>query len=171
MLDALKKILSFRGNWVPQMPLGFRTLILVMWAIEPITRGIDYITGDRPGTTTSLSAVEGAFPLWVWGTFCLVGGCLILGGFATRWRTVTIAGLHITGATYFALAIGLSDTAISRGGDGFRTPVMFFVFALTFWASAIGYAVLRRDRLVVITDVDGSPDAKALDGSPTTHNG
>ncbi|AXH49784.1 minor tail protein [Gordonia phage Pleakley] len=169
MLDRLKSLLPRKGNWTPLIPIHIRAVILALWAIEPITRGLDYITGDKPGVTQSLSAVEGAFPLQVWGAFCLTGGVLILTGFAGRWRRVAITGLHIAGATYCALAIGLTDTAIGRGGDGFRTPVMFFVFALTFWSAAIGYAVIRRDRLVVIEDDD--PDAKALDGSPTPDHG
>lgn len=169
MLDRLKNFLPRKGNWTPLIPIRIRVVILALWAIESITRGLDYITGDRPDTSRSLSAVEAAFPLQMWGTFCIVGGGLVLAGFAGRWRRVAIAGLHITGATYFSLAIGLTDTAIGRGGDGFRTPVMFLVFAMTFWSAAIGYAVAGRDRLVVIDD-DG-PDAKALnaalDGSST----
>lgn len=170
MLDRLKRFRPKRliprpGEWTPLIPIQVRAVILALWAIEPISRGLDYITGDKPDVTQSLSAIEAAFPIQVWGIFCLTSGILILSGFAGRWRRIAIAGLHIAGATYCALAVGLADAAISRGGDGFRTPVMFFVFGLTFWAAAIGYGVARRDRLVVIDDDD--PEAKAYDGDPS----
>lgn len=163
MIDWLKDQLPRTGDWTPTIPFPFRAVILALWAIEPISRGLDYLTGDGPNVTQSLSNVEAAFPLPVWGLFCLTAGCLILAGYAGRWRRVSILGLHLAGATYFALAVGLTAVAWDRGGDGFRTPVMFFVFSLTYWSAALGYAINNRTRLVVVDD----PDAKASDGSPS----
>nr|AAY16513.1 hypothetical protein GTE5p031 [Gordonia phage GTE5] len=169
MLDRLKDHLPEKGGWVPLIPLPVRMIILILWAIEPISRGLDYITGDAPNVTQSLNAVEGALPLQAWGAFCLTAGVLILAGFAGRWKRIAISGLHIAGATYFCLAVGLTDTAIERGGDGFRTPVMFFIFALTYWCAAFGYALVRREQVVVVTD-DGPEDAKVPDGTADPHH-
>ena len=169
MLDRLKRLLPKTGDWTPLIPLRIRAVILIVWAIEPIARGIDYLTGDGPGVTQSLTEVEAAFPLPMWGLFCLSGGSMILIGFAGRWRRVSIIGLHITGATYFALAVGLAAVAAGRDWDGFRTPMMFFVFAITFWAAAIGYATERRDQLVVLDD---DPETKVNDrGTPDPDDG
>ncbi|QDF19160.1 minor tail protein [Gordonia Phage Lollipop1437] len=168
MLDRLKQALPERGDWVPLIPLPIRMIILILWAIEPISRGLDYITGDGPNVTQSLNAVESAFPLHVWGIFCFVSGVLILAGFAGRWKKIAITGLHLAGATYFALACGLTDTAIDRGGDGFRTPVMFFIFSLTYWCAAFGYAFIRREPVVVVDD--DPEDAKVPDGTANPHD-
>lgn len=121
-----------RGDWVPLIPTSFRWPILAMWVIEPVVRGIDYVTGDGPNTTNSL-------PLWAWGPLYLAGGSLSISGFLLRWPRMTILGLHIAGTTYAAMALGLAVKASERGGDGFRTPVMFAVFAFTFWFAAFGY--------------------------------
>lgn len=169
MVTTLKGLIPKRGEWTPLIPIVARMFILYLWASEPISRGLDYITGDGPNVTRSLTAIEAALPLHVWGLFCLAGGGLVVMGFSGRWRLFAIAGLHICGVTYFGLAIGLSEPVVDRGGDGFRTPWMFFVFALTFWAAAIGYAAApRKDRLVVIDGDD--PEVKALDGDPAPHN-
>lgn len=169
MLASLKDMLPKRGQWTPLIPIVVRMFILYLWASEPISRGLDYVTGDGPNVTRSLSAIEAALPLHVWGLFCLTGGGMIVIGFTGRWRLVAIAGLHICGVTYFGLAVGLTEQVWGRGGDGFRTPWMFFVFALTFWAAAIGYAAApRKDRLVVIDGDD--PEVKSLDGDPAPHN-
>lgn len=162
MLNWLKDRLPRQGDWTPTIPFPLRAVILAVWAFEPISRGLDYITGDGPNVTRSLTKVEAAFPLPVWGIFCLIAGILIVFGFAGRWRQMSILGLHLAGATYFALGVGLAAAVIERGGDGFRTPVMFFVFAITYWSAAVGYAMNSRTRLVVVDD----PDAKATDGSP-----
>lgn len=164
MLDKIKARLPRTGDWTPTIPFPLRAVILAVWAFEPISRGLDYLTGDGPNVTQSLSFIEAAFPLQIWGFFCLTAGILIVLGFAGRWRQISILGLHLAGATYFALAVGLSATVFERGGDGFRTPVMFFVFAITYWSAAIGYAMnSNRTRLVVVDD----PEEKASDGSPT----
>ncbi|AKI28682.1 hypothetical protein GTE6_40 [Gordonia phage GTE6] len=128
-----------RGDWVPLIPTSFRWPILALWVLEPVVRGIDYVTGDGPNTTNSLTFVEQAMPLWAWGLLFLAGGSLSISGFLLRWPRMTILGLHIAGTTYAAMALGLTVKAVERGGDGFRTPVMFAVFALTFWFAAFGY--------------------------------
>lgn len=134
-----------RDEWMPLIPPRFRWPILILWVLEPITRGLDYITGDSPGTTTSLTFIEQAMPLQAWGALCLIGGVGITVGFIWRSPIIRLGGLHIAGATYATLTIGLAARTIERGGDGFRTPTMFAIFALTYWCAALGYAVAERD--------------------------
>ena len=128
-----------RGEWVPLVPTPFRWSILALWVLEPVVRGIDYVTGNGLTTTNSLTFVEQAMPLWAWGLLFLAGGALSTGGLLLRWPRMTILGLHIAGTTYAAMALGLAVKVFERGGEGFRTPVMFAVFALTFWFAAFGY--------------------------------
>ncbi|QZD98893.1 membrane protein [Gordonia phage Tracker] len=154
------------GRWTPLIPLPVRVVILALWALEPISRGLDYLTGDQPGVTQSLTRIEQAFPLQVWGGFCFISGAMILVGFAGRWRRLAILGLYFAGATYVALGCGLAAVVIERGGDGFRTPVMFFVFGLTYWAAAIGYMMSGPPELIVVDSNDS--DEKVPDGSPST---
>ncbi|QGH79294.1 minor tail protein [Gordonia phage Sukkupi] len=166
MINFLRSRLPRMGDWTPTIPFPLRAAILALWAFEPVSRGVDYLTGADLKNTTTLSEVEKAFPLPVWGLFCLVSGIMILVGFAGRWRRVSILGLYFAGATYLALAVGFASAVWDRGGDGFRTPVMFLVFGLTYWLAAIGYVVNNKPRLVVVDD-DELPDAKVPDGSPT----
>lgn len=128
-----------RGEWVPLVPTPFRWSILALWVLEPVVRGIDYVTGNGLTTTNSLTFVEQAMPLWAWGLLFLAGGTLSTSGLLLRWPRMTILGLHIAGTTYAAMALGLAMKVFERGGEGFRTPVMFAVFALTFWFAAFGY--------------------------------
>ncbi|WGH20834.1 hypothetical protein QLT00_gp51 [Gordonia phage Commandaria] len=167
MLFVLRGWLPRTGDWTPLIPVQVRAVILALWALEPISRGIDYVTGDKPGITASLTKIEQAFPIQVWGLLCLLSGIMVLVGFAGRWRRLAILGLYFAGATYFALGCGFAHAVFERGGDGFRTPVMFFVFALTYWAAAIGYVISRPPELIVIEDNDSDPDTKVPDGSPT----
>lgn len=152
-----------RGDWVPLIPERFRWPILLLWAAEPIARGMDYITGDAPGTTQSLTFVEQAMPLQGWGTLCLVGGLLVLFGYVGRWVMVSVWGLHLVASTYAALAVGLVAKTIERGGDGFRTPVMFAVFAITFWLAALGYLAGEKQRKLLggTVAVEDGPSAPA----------
>ncbi|WGH22059.1 hypothetical protein [Gordonia phage MerCougar] len=161
LLDRLPRL----GEWTPTVPFPLRAVILALWALEPISRGLDYITGEHNPTAT-LSKVEAAFPLWFWGLLCLASGILILTGFAGRWRRVSIIGLYFAGAAYIALACGFTAAVYERGGDGFRTPITFFVLGFTYWAAALGYAINQQPRLIVVDD-DDDPDVKVSDGSPT----
>lgn len=130
---------KIRGNWVPLIPLGFRWPILLLWMLEPIARGLDYVTGENPETSHSLTFVESAMPLQVWGCLFLTGGIFTAIGFGMLWPRMAILGLHIAGTTYASMSLGLAVETLKLDGDGFRTPVMFAVFAATFWLAAFGY--------------------------------
>lgn len=139
------KSLLRKGTWTPLLPYEARIFVVMLPCAEAILRGIDYVTGDQDSTTQSLTFVEKAMPLAVWGVLFLVAGLLTALGFWRKWVWVCVAGLHVGGATYMSMAVGLAAKAWERGGDGFRTPVMFVVFALAFWGMAIGYSMQARD--------------------------
>lgn len=140
----MRPFLIRRGNWTPLLPVAVRLLVVMLPPLETFFRGLDYITGDQPGTTSSLTFVEQALPLWGWGLLCLVSSVLILAGFAGRWPNPAIIGFAIGGSTYLSLAYGLALKTLERGGDGFRTPTMFVVFGLVFWGMAWGYYLQVR---------------------------
>lgn len=128
-----------RGTWTPLPPLPARLAVIAVPPLETMARGWDYITGDQPSTTNSLTFVEQLMPLWVWGLLCIVSASLVYLGFFGRWAAPSVIGFALGGSTYTALAYGLALKTLERGGDGFRTPVMFAVFGLVFWGLAYGY--------------------------------
>lgn len=146
-----------RNWWILRLPVPLRFAILFAWGLEPISRGVDYITGDKPGITSSLSYVEDSAPLWFWGLCCLIGGLLVCFGLFFRWLWPLIAGSLLCGATYFTLSIGLIMVCIDRGGDGFRTPVMFLLFSFTWFVMGFGYwGKVRQQQLM--TDWEDESD-------------
>lgn len=133
-----------RGRWTPLLPLTVRLMVVTLPPLETLLRGIDYVTGDQPSTTNSLTFVEQLLPLWGWGLLCIVSALCILVGFAGRWPGPAIFGFAVGGSTYLSLTYGLALKTVERGGDGFRTPVMFAVFGLVFWGMAWGYYLQVR---------------------------
>lgn len=133
-----------RGTWTPLLPVAIRLLVVALPPLETLLRGIDYVTGDQPSTTNSLTFVEQLLPLWAWGVLCIGSAVMILAGFAGRWPHPAIVGFALGGSTYLSLAYGLALKTVERGGDGFRTPTMFIVFGLVFWGMAWGYYLQVR---------------------------
>lgn len=143
-MPKLNKLLR-KGNWSPLLPYGARMIVVILLQIEAILRGLDYVTGDYENTASSLTFVEKAMPLEVWGTFFLIAGVLSLIGYWRKWPYVCIAGMFVGGGAYSALAAGFILKTIERGGDGFRTPTMFLVFAFAFWGMAVGYSIQMKE--------------------------
>ena len=56
-----------KGDWRPGLPSDVSMILLILLAVQAVNRGIDYLMGDRDTTTNSLTVVEQAMPLWVWG--------------------------------------------------------------------------------------------------------
>lgn len=138
-----------RDWWALAMPTRFRFAILCCWTLEPIIRGIDYITGESTSTSYRLSVVENAAPLSFWGALFLLGGILTLLGIAGRWMWPISVGSLVCGATYLTIALGLTVECIERGGDGFRTPTMFAIFGITWLTMAIGYRSQLRQKEIL----------------------
>lgn len=129
-----------RGTWQPLLPPRYRwpTVLLLVFA-SPVA-GIDFLLGEN---SAAQSVVEQSMPAAVWGALFLLGGTLAVGGYVGRWPHVCIAGLHIAGALWMALAVGVGFTQID-GMGGFRGPYVYLAVSLASWFSALGYADQTR---------------------------
>ena len=119
------------GSWAPGLQSDLTLVAMWAFGLEAFVRGIDYATGDRADVTSSLSVVESAMPLPMWGAIILVGAILFLGGVIFKKHNPIIAGSLILMATYMALAVGLFMRMVERGWpwDGFRSPLLFAAVA------------------------------------------
>ena len=123
-------------RWRPAMTGGFYWVVVVVYALEATTRAADYLGGDRPGITRSLTVIEQAMPLAWWGAILLAVAAMVVAGVVSRRPKLVIVGAVVAGAAYMALAYGLTLKMLERGmpPDGYRTPVDFGAKALVWWA-------------------------------------
>lgn len=130
----MPSLTTLRGPWRPGMPQDVSALIVTVFAVQMVVRGLDYITGDRDGITTSLTVVERAMPLQAWGALFLAAAGTILTGMALRHATPIIYGALLAAGLYAGLTWGLTLRMIERGWpwDGWRTPTQFLT-AVAFW--------------------------------------
>lgn len=92
-------------------------------------RGFDYATGnDR--VSQSLSIVEDAFPLPVWGAFTLVAAVVLAVGITVRVHALVFVGHGLLAGVYLALGAGVASSVAGMGGwwDGIRSggDLLFF---------------------------------------------
>lgn len=153
------RIKSLQGKWRPGMPQEVSVVITILFTLETLVRGLDYITGDREGITLSLTVVETAFPLQVWGALLILSSLSIFVGIILRRPWWIIYGSFATSSIYLGLTWGLFLKMLERGWpwDGYRTPVMFLV-VVAFW-SLIGWGthVMTLARAVSEEVSDGGP--------------
>lgn len=130
-----------RGTWEPLIPPKFRwPVVLILVLASPIA-GVDFMMGEK---AAAQSVIEQSMPAWAWGALFLAAGVFAVGGYVGRWPRTCILGLHMAGALWFALAVGVGWTQID-GFGGFRGPYVYLAVALTSWLSAIGYADQIRE--------------------------
>lgn len=97
-----------RGTWSAGYPPGIHQFLLVLLTCELILRGMDYFTGDRVKTATSLlTIVERAMPLTWWGLLCLASATMIITGIIGRWANVIVAGALLASGIYGGLSWGM----------------------------------------------------------------
>lgn len=144
-----------RGDWTPGLQPDLSLVFMILLAVEVAVRGIDYLGGDREDVTQSLTVVQSAMPLQMWGVLLLAAGGTFLFGVLTRSFAPLIFGAVSIMAIYGALAFGLFLRMVERGWpwDGFRTPLMFTVFALMFALYAFS-AYLKRSAYRVETRME-----------------
>ena len=128
-----------RGGWVPLLPLPWRMAVMALIPITPVLLGVDYLMGESGSTLTQ---VEKAMPLDVWGWLLIVSGAAIFLGFGMRWRLVTIGALWVSGSVLLTLAAGIGAETIDWEG-GFRGPWLYAVFGLASWLTAGGYIAMK----------------------------
>lgn len=129
-----------RGDWVPLLPPAARLAVVMIVPLINLGWGVDYVLPSE-STAHSLSVVERAMPMVVWGVLCLAAGIVSLVGFIGRWRRVAAVGLWIGGSTFFALAAGQwAAVAGVPWLDGVRGPILATVVAAAQLGMAAGYA-------------------------------
>ncbi|AEK36232.1 putative membrane protein [Corynebacterium variabile DSM 44702] len=123
-----------RGQWRPGMPQDVSALIVTVFTVQMLIRGLDYITDDRDGVTASLTVVERAMPLQAWGVLFLAAAGAVIAGMALRRSAIIISGALLAAGLYAGLTWGLTLRMIERGWpwDGWRTPTQFLT-AVAFW--------------------------------------
>lgn len=138
-------MIRWQGHWRPGLPAPVSRFILWLMTAEAMSRGIDYVTGDRPGVTSSLTVIEAALPLPVWGLlFLIVASVTTLGVGLRRYWLITY-GAFFTGGLYAILSVGLFLRMVERGWpwDGWRTPVHFLMMG-GLWAAVAAGTIWRR---------------------------
>lgn len=144
MIGAAKAALGFMGKerrseWWRDAAPRLLVLFVGVWGIEPMSRGIDFILGDAPQVRSSLTELEQSAPLWFWGTVTLIGGFLVFSGAMLKSFRALAAGCLVVGATYGTTTAGLIAICVDRGGDGFRTPVLFGLYSLSWVLASVAF--------------------------------
>lgn len=115
-----------QGDWQPGMPTFISLVILGLFTAQGANRGVDYITGDRPDVTQSLTVVEQAMPLHYWGVLFLIASTVVATGVLFRRAQVIITGCLFFVVLYSGITWGLTVKMLTR-----MTPVEEFRHTLT----------------------------------------
>ena len=115
-----------QGDWQPGMPTFISFVILGLFTTQGANRGVDYITGDRPDVTQSLTVVEQAMPLHYWGVLFLIASTVVAAGMLFRRAQVIITGCLCFVVLYSGITWGLTVKMLTR-----MTPVEDFWHVLT----------------------------------------
>ena len=115
-----------QGDWQPGMPTFISLVILGLFTVQGANRGVDYITGDRPDVTQSLTVVEQAMPLHYWGVLFLIASTVVAAGMLFRRAQVIITGCLFFVVLYSGITWGLTVKMLTR-----MTPVEDFRYILT----------------------------------------
>lgn len=105
--------------------------------LAAVSRGLDYLLPPR-GPLNTLSVIEKAMPIELWGALFLVGGLFgLVGLYVNRWPIAAV-GHVILLATYAAFAVGAFLDVLGRDSlEGWRTPLDWaLVFAVIHWGFA-----------------------------------
>lgn len=115
-----------QGYWRPGMPALISLVILCLFTFQGANRGVDYITGDRPDVTQSLTVVEQAMPLHYWGVLFLIASTVVAAGMLFRRAQAIITGCLFFVVLYSGITWGLTVKMLTR-----MTPVEDFKHILT----------------------------------------
>ena len=134
-MPRLIPVRTDRSRWEPGLQPDMSLMVMYLLSLEPLVRGIDYITGDDGTFNRALRIVEDAMPLWIWGVIFTAAAVLFLTGVTRRKHNFIIAGSILMVATYGAFSVGAIFEIASEGWpwDGYRRVVMYIV-----WASVYG---------------------------------
>lgn len=124
-----------RDWWALGIPSRYRFVILVLFTVEGINRGVRYLLID-PSTRSALSALEQAMPLPVWGAVFLLGSTAVIAGILTRWLWPIANGALVLGAAYATLAVGL---AFDGNLTSISNYILLFVISGVWFTVFLGY--------------------------------
>ena len=119
------------GSWEPGR-LGLRDSIgiTVLLIAVAMVRGIDYIT-PAPISTTALSIVEQAAPLWAWGMGFMIPAVVLAASTLTRVHLGVWVGHWLLAIAYVSLAVGLGAEYVTRPWlDGIRSATAMMLPAI-----------------------------------------
>lgn len=113
------------GSWEPgRLNLVDSIALTGALAFLAFIRGFDYLTpkSSQVPPSPALSAIEQAFPLWVWGLGFAVPAILLALFTVLRIHRGVWFGHWILAVVYFALVVGLGGEYITRPWfDGIRS--------------------------------------------------
>lgn len=137
-----------RGRWRAGMPQDVSALIVIMFTLQMLNRGVDYLGGDRDGVTVSLAVAERAMPLQMWGVLFTAVSLTIFAGIFLRREMPIIYGSVVAAGLYGGLSWGLFLLMVERGWpwDGWRTPCQFLTAGLFWMLIAYGTRVMAKAR-------------------------
>ena len=147
-MPRLIPVRTDRRRWEPGLQPDLSLTVMYLLSIEPLVRGIDYITGDRASASSALRPVEEAMPLWAWGIIFITASALFLAGITRRKHNFIIAGSILIVATYGAFAAGVMIEIIGEGWpwDGYRRIVMYAIWAAVYGVFAWSVYLKRLAR-------------------------
>ena len=151
-----------QGDWSPGMPSLISFIVFGLFTVQGAIRGVDYITGDRPDVTQSLTVVEQAMPLQWWGALFLMASLVVTVGMVFRRHNIIIAGCLYFVVLYSGITWGLTMKMLTRMtplSDFWAalvdpdihapTPFMWVVIILMCVGCATLTAVVKKHRLLV----------------------
>jgi hypothetical protein len=103
------------GGWAPARKNNLLLALQVFFVVQSASRGMDYVQPRPSGPPApSLTSIEAALPLPVWGTACLLAAAAIVCGLFGGWAGPIIAGHAALAGLYAAFSYGLLDQAPLR---------------------------------------------------------
>lgn len=103
------------GSWQPWRVNWLILAVEAFMTLQSASRGMDYVQ-DRPAQapTASLSTMEAALPLWIWGLAFLLGSGAVFFGLYGGWWSPIVGGHAALTGLYGAFAYGVLDQAPVR---------------------------------------------------------
>lgn len=156
-LDAVLNWTPRFGRYVPGKTNILLLAVQVLFAVQAASRGEDYIF-PRPEDVVapSLSSIERALPLPVWGSGFLLAAALVLVGLFGGWLTSIVIGHFILAGLYGAFSYGMLDQAPIENfwlaGAGAVVLVVGLATGLTRWPHR---EMLRFVIALLLTGVGG----------------
>lgn len=148
-----------RGSWQSPRLTKVDILVLIVTLITQGTiRSWDYTTGND-GVSQSLTIIEDAFALWIWGVILATLTAFLIIGISLKIHIIVWASHALLGCVYFVLLVGMTIAVFAtnpfpydgiRSGSVLLTPMMLhFVFAIRTGPSPLDFEVEYVDEAVV----------------------